>query len=409
MAGTVKHAKLDNRTARARLKGTEHWQALVAGRAHLGWRAGRWILRRYVDGKYTRATLGTADDKAEANGDTVLNYEQAVAAARAMLDRPTASSGRLTVRQAVANYATFKRQQGQSIDDYISRSSGYILPLLGDKVVAELTADGLRKWLATIAAMPAMKRSHGEQQYYPEPATEEKVRARRVSANRVLTMLKATLNYAYDEGLVETRDAWGRKLKPFKGVETARVRYLDLADAARLINAADDEFRPLVRAALETGARYGELCRLEISDFNANSGTLMIRRSKTGRVRHIILTTEGADFFRRHCAGRTGLMFVRADGTAWKTSNQAKPMREACARARINPPINFHALRHTWASHAAMNGVPLTVVARNLGHVNTRMVEKHYGHMAPSYIIDAIRAGAPKYAVVTEQKVVPLR
>jgi hypothetical protein len=45
-----------------------------------------------------------------------------------------------------------------------------------------------------------------------------------------------------------------------------------------------------------------------------------------------------------------------------------------------------------------MNGTPLLVVAKNLGHADTRMVEKHYGHLAPSFIADAIRAGAPRYA-----------
>src|SRR5205823_13765885 len=51
----------------------------------------------------------------------------------------------------------------------------------------------------------------------------------------------------------------------------------------------------------------------------------------------------------------------------------------------------------SWASLAVMAGVPLLVVAKNLGHADTRMVEKHYGHLAPSYIADAIRAGAPRF------------
>ena len=38
---------------------------------------------------------------------------------------------------------------------------------------------------------------------------------------------------------------------------------------------------------------------------------------------------------------------------------------------RSTPPINFHGLRHTWASHAVMNGMPLIVVAKNLGHSTT--------------------------------------
>ena len=91
-------------------------------------------------------------------------------------------------------------------------------------------------------------------------------------------------------------------------------------------------------------------------------------------------------------------MFRHADGTKWQTSEQARPMREACAHGKIKPRVSFHTLRHTWASLAAMNGVPLMVVAKNLGHVDTRMVEKHYGHLAPSFIADAIRAGAPRFA-----------
>src|SRR3954454_21573420 len=39
-------------------------------------------------------------------------------------------------------------------------------------------------------------------------------------------------------------------------------------------------------------------------------------------------------------------------------------------------------------------GAPLTVVAQALGHADTRMVEKHYGHLAPSYVRDVIRATA---------------
>jgi integrase len=84
-------------------------------------------------------------------------------------------------------------------------------------------------------------------------------------------------------------------------------------------------------------------------------------------------------------------------------------MRLACERARITPSVGFHGLRHTWASHAVMNRVPLLVVAKNLGHADSRMVEKHYGHLAPSYIADAIRAGAPKFGFKPDPTVTPLR
>ena len=138
---------------------------------------------------------------------------------------------------------------------------------------------------------------------------------------------------------------------------------------------------------------------------------MAIRKSKTGKPRHVILTDEGAIFSSNVQAGRAGneLIFTRANGTPWKASQQGRPMREACERAKIKPVISFHGLRHTWASLSVMAGVPLMVVARNLGHVDTRMVEKHYGHLAPSFIVDAIRAGAPKFGLSPSRKVATLR
>ena len=113
------------------------------------------------------------------------------------------------------------------------------------------------------------------------------------------------------------------------------------------------------------------------------------------------MTEEGIALFKQLSVGRVGsdLLIRKANGSAWEKSNQARPMVEACTRAKIKPAINFHGLRHTYASLAVMNGVPLLVVAKNLGHADTRMVEKHYGHLAPSYIVDAIRAGAPRFGM----------
>src|SRR6185437_7378540 len=108
-------------------------------------------------------------------------------------------------------------------------------------------------------------------------------------ANRVLTILKAALNHAWNAGQVATDDAW-RRVKPFKGVEKARVRYLSTAECLRLVNACEAAFRNLVRAALLTGCRYSELTRLHVADFYADAGVVTVRNSKAGKPRHVILT-----------------------------------------------------------------------------------------------------------------------
>ena len=83
-------------------------------------------------------------------------------------------------------------------------------------------------------------------------------------------------------------------------------------------------------------------------------------------------------------------------------------MATACQHAKITPAINFHGLRHTWASLAVMAGMPLMVVAKNLGHRDTRMVELHYGHLAPSYVAEAVRANAPRFGFKPDKTVTPI-
>jgi hypothetical protein len=197
----------------------------------------------------------------------VLTFEQAEAKARAKVETPAGGKiERITVRQALHRYIDHKHTLGQPVNDVKSRGTVHILPSLGDIVVAELTAEQLRRWLATMAAAPPQSRPKaGKPQYREAPTTDDEVRARRASANRVLAMLKAALNHAYDECHVANRDAWGRKLKPFRDVEVARIHYRTVAEAQRLINASDQEFRPLLRAALETGCRYSEPSSWSIS------------------------------------------------------------------------------------------------------------------------------------------------
>ena len=430
MAGTVRHKRLESPTARNRLtRGRQpHWQALIEGRVHLGWQchkgeaAGRWQLRQYLgNGRYHVEPLGRADDAAKADGVTVLSYEQAEAKAKKTVALPT-TEGPLTVRQAWERYLTAKRSAGNSVEGEISRANCHILPALGDLVIKELTTDRLRLWLATVARTPGQLRSRrGKPLYKTAPVNDDQQRQRKLTANRVLTLLKAVLNFAYDDQLVDNRDAWGRRLKPYDNVVVARARYLSVAEAQRLINACDPDFRPLVQGALETGCRYSELTRLTVADFHIAQqrngrnelievGTIATRQSKSGKPRYVMLTPHGADFFQRHTLGRAGheLMFTHDGGRPWNKSEQGRPTQDACERAAISPRITFHGLRHTWASLAVMNGVPLLVVAKNLGHRDTRMVEHHYGHLAPSFIVEAIHAGAPVYGISSDSTVVPL-
>jgi integrase len=179
----------------------------------------------------------------------------------------------------------------------------------------------------------------------------------------------------------------------------------------RLVNACEPAFRNLVRGALLTGCRYSELTTMHVADFNADAGVVTVRQSKAGKPRHVVLTNEGQRLFARLTAGKLGTdpVFVRADGGSWGKSYQLRPMLEASARAKIKPAISFHVLRHTHGSTLAMRGVPMGVIAEQLGHADTRMTEKHYAHLAPSYVAATIRAHFPILGIGGDEGVVPLR
>lgn len=414
MAKRVRDAALENRTSRGKLEARKKpYYRAIGPNLHLGYRrtksgSGRWVARFYTgEGGYRLEVMADADDMLDADGVKVLDFWQAQDRARQLQaklsgEKTEAVQKRYTVKNAVEDYLEWMEANRKSAQDARYRADALILPTLGNKDVAKLTAKDIRTWLRDLAETPPRLRTKkgGEQKFREKGDSPDEVRRRKASANRTLTILKAALNRAWREGKVPSDAEW-RRVEPYESVDAARVRYLTVAEAQRLVNVCEPSFRRMVQAALQTGARYGELAALTVADFNPDVGTVTIRESKTGTARHIVLTDEGAEFFGGVVAGRGvgELIFLRADGNPWGDCHQIRPMREASKRAKITPAINFHALRHTWASLAVMNHVPLMVVARNLGHADTRMVEKHYGHLAPSFVADAIRAGAPRFGV----------
>ena len=412
MARSVRDANLDSRTARSRLKARRkpYYRQLEPG-LHLGYRRpmsgpGRWVARHYIGGDiYETETFGTADDFSDADGIAILNFWQAQNAARERMvlraRNAAGETGPLTVADAMASYLEFLETNRKSAPFAKYVNKAFIEPELGKTEVQALSTDKLRTWHSKLAKTSARIRTKpgAKQRFKADAGDPERDRRRKSTANRILTILKGALNRAWRDGKTPSDSAW-RRVEPFESVDGARVRYLSIAEAQRLINASEPDFRSLVRGALETGARYGELCALTVADFNRDSGTVAIRQSKSGKPRHIVLTDDGSKFLLSITVGRPGaeFLFLKANKEAWIRSHQKEPMKLANERAGIVPPINFHGLRHTWASHAVMNGVPLLIVAKNLGHADTRMVEKHYGHLAPSYVADAIRAGGPRFS-----------
>ncbi|GJE12076.1 tyrosine-type recombinase/integrase [Methylobacterium longum] len=415
MARTVRNAKLDTRSGRAKLapRREPYWTVISAGCAvgyRRGAQGGTWVARMREGIKQHYEALGAADDSRDADGLTVFSFAQAQERARVYFTRKARELAGLdqeaigvpwTVSMALADYLAARERRGSKgvrADRYAAEAR--ILPVLGAFELAALTTKRIRDWHHDLAEAPKLRRTGAgaiARKLSAVDATDpEAVRARRATANRVLTILKAALNHAFQEGKTSSDEAW-RRVKPYREADAAKIRYLPPDECRRLLDVCEGPFRDLVRGALATGCRYGELGRIRVSDFDAQARTVMIAKSKQAKPRHIALSDEGAAFFAALTSGRprTALVFSRTDGEPWGASHQQRPLIEASARAGLEPPCTFHILRHTYASALAMRGVPMRVIADQLGHADTRVTEKHYAHLTPSYVAEAVRQALP--------------
>jgi len=431
MLQTSKNPHLGTRNTRLKLKTGIRVQETISNGCYLVYRRpsngsdGKWSVC-WVNPKtkvQKRETIGAADDFHKANKKTILSYTQAKNLAIKWFEQKTnefwekdansSPSNSYTVAEALDDYFKDGEKRGmKGVGRAKMSAKAWIIPTLGKIVIKNLTRAQLESWLDYISTSPRRIRAKkGQSAYAPPPMTEDEKRARKDSANRILSILKAALNFAVDHGLSEVTNPPWKKVKSFRGTTTSRIRFLKPEEQIKLIAACPHEFRNLVKGALLTGCRYGELARLRHKDYSPHSDipTIFVAESKSGKPRRIVLTTEGAALFDELTAKKQNpddLIFTNStkrmkrtdSGGKWLESDQKHYMRKACEAADIEP-ITFHELRHTYASTLVNNKCPLPVVAAQLGHSDSRMVEKHYSHLVPSYVAEMVRMSMPTLGI----------
>jgi integrase len=422
MGRAVKDAKLDKRDTRIKLAARKepYWR-LVSEGAHLGYyrgeRTNKWVARFRKPGTaggYVKTTLGEADDVRDADGHDILTFAQADQAARqwfADKARGGKKIGPFTVNDALDEYLVgFRGKTGAIPSDLQSRVDGVIRPALGHLDVASLTTKLIADWHEARARSPAKLRTPKNAEKQNERAVKgsDAVRSRRSTANRDLTVLKAALNRAADHRDDLPESAWV-KVKPFKNVDVAKRRYLTDDESRRLVNAIEEEFRPMVKAALLTGGRYGELRHARVSDYDRQSKTLWLAETKSASPRPAYLDEEGAEMIEIATAGKApdDLIFIRPDGKQWDRSQQLRRMIAAFERAKI-AKTGFHDLRRTYGARLALRGVPMAVISEAMGHKDERMTRKHYAHLAPSYVSETVRAAISGLGIVEKSNIAVL-
>lgn len=277
------------------------------------------------------------------------------------------------------NYVKVNNKRSE-IDTKRSTLNRHLIPTFGDMTLDEITTRQIEAYKADKLS----GRSNGGRTL------------RWNSINNHLFILRRMLVIAKKWGLLDDLPEFQllRGPKP-------EFDFLDFDEAERLVRAADTNARVMILCALKTGMRIGELIALRWGDVDLDAGHLMVRRSyyrgtigapKSGKDRKIPISRALESALRAHRHDRSEIVFCDPDrgGDYLRNNRVYAPLAKAYKAAGLRH-IGWHVLRHTFASHLVMRGVPLKVVQELLGHATIQMTMR-YSHLSPSLHRDAVDA-----------------
>ena len=200
-------------------------------------------------------------------------------------------------------------------------------------------------------------------------------------ANRTLDVLRQIFNHAIVCGHVTANPTRGVRRNP----RPRPTRFLSQAEIERL-HAALDAHRgrgsgrqqaDVIRLLLLTGCRKSELVGLRWSEVDED--VLHLRDGKTGP-RTVFLNVQARSILARHARTESPYVFPSLTDVSKARSSELSLWRKMRRQAEIED-VRLHDLRHTFASYAVLQSVPLPVVSRLLGHAGTRMTLR-YAHVS---------------------------
>jgi integrase len=240
-----------------------------------------------------------------------------------------------------------------------------------------------------------------------QPIKRRKTKLTHSSINKSLQCLKAVLNLAYVEGILDRRP---------------QIDLLPLDDSMPIVACSEAEFQKLLHAceafrpvapwlpeaatlAAETGMRRGELFTLTWRSVDFQRRALRVEmqrhgrfvngvawRPKHGKFREIPISEKASVVL---CAlrdagngdeqalvvpSRGGAPYCRIDGAA--DAKGKGYFSDAAELAGLKDKVSFHGLRHLFAVRLLTRGVPITIVSELLGHSDINLTVKRYGRFA---------------------------
>jgi integrase len=218
-------------------------------------------------------------------------------------------------------------------------------------------------------------------------------------------VIRAALTFAADgDERIVNRRAWQQGAADLPNAERSRNVILPDATVRRIVaeaHAACPAFGLLVEVAAVTGARIGQLARMEVQDLqDGDAPRLLIPSSRKGRGTRQVLrrpTPIGAELASRLLPAQkraaTAPLLIKASGEPWRKGNHDKPFERIVKRCGLDPAAaTIYALRHSSIVRQLLAGVPTRVVAA-AHDTSVLMIERTYSRHIGDHA-DALVRGA---------------
>lgn len=135
------------------------------------------------------------------------------------------------------------------------------------------------------------------------------------------------------------------------------------------------------------GLRVSEACSIRVSDIDGAQHTLHVRMAKGAKDRIVALPDSVLQRLRQYwltCRPVAFMFYGQHRERAINVSSVQKSYQRAKSDAGVVSKGGIHALRHAYATHQLMAGMPLAQLQHNLGHKDIRTT-LHYVHWLPHY------------------------
>lgn len=203
-----------------------------------------------------------------------------------------------------------------------------------------------------------------------------------VSVNRELEVLRHMLNKAIEWGMLDENPFTRFKDPIFFEERNDRVRFLEEDEIKKLLDVSPPHLANLIKGAIFTGLRKGDLFNLKWSDVNLERGFLNYReQKKREKLGFKYLNGDMIGLMMEIPKGESEYIFLGLEGKPLKDIKRS--FHTALKRAGIKD-FRWHDLRHTSASHLLMRGASMKAVKEHLGHTTIAMTER-YSHLSKDF------------------------